>query len=121
MNDTRKLVYSNLANGCTPVDVADAFGLTLEEVDAAFTEVALKLAGHIVFSKMPAMLTESQVPPTLPRTTDLERIAHLECRAVAARQNRLTLIPMLDELNLDAGLIERMKRVRHTITRQVNK
>lgn len=119
--DTRKLVYSNLANGCSVVDVANAFGLTIEEVDRIFTEVALKLAGHIVFSKMPTTLTETAAPAHLPQITDVDRIAHLEVRCGAARQNRLQLIPMLDDLNLDAGLIERMKRVRHTVTRQVNK
>lgn len=119
--DTRKLVYFNLANGCSVVEVANAFGLTIEEVDKIFSEVALKLSGHIIFSKMPAMLTESQTPVNVPVKTDIDRIASLEVRCGAARQNRLALIPMLDVLNLDAGLIERMKRVRHTVTRQVNK
>lgn len=119
--DTRKLVYFNLANGCSVVEVANAFGMTIEELDKVFTEVALKLAGHIVFSQMPTMLTESQPPAHLPLVTEVDRIAHLEIRCGAARANRLALIPMLEELNLDAGLIERMKRVRHTVTRQVNK
>jgi hypothetical protein len=115
--DTRKLIYLNLANGVSVVEVANAFGLTIK----VFTEVALKLAGHIVFSKMPTILTESDVPQHLPRATEIDRIAALEIRCGAARQNRRSLIPMLEELNLDAGLIERMKRVRHTVTRQVNK
>jgi hypothetical protein len=119
--DTRKLIYLNLANGVSVVEVANAFGLTIEELDKVFTEVALKLAGHIVFSKMPTILTESDVPQHLPRATEIDRIAALEIRCGAARQNRRSLIPMLEELNLDAGLIERMKRVRHTVTRQVNK
>jgi hypothetical protein len=54
--DTRKLIYLNLANGVSVVEVANAFGLTIEELDKVFTEVALKLAGHIVFSKMPTRL-----------------------------------------------------------------
>jgi hypothetical protein len=119
--DTRKLVYLNLANGCSVVEVANAFGLTIEELDKVFTEVALKLAGHIVFSMMPTMLTESPPPVHLPQVTELDRIAHLEVRCGAARENRRSLIPMLEQLNLDAGLIERMKRVRHTVTRQVSK
>lgn len=119
--DTRKLVYMNIANGCSVADVANAFGMTIEQLDKTFSEVALKLAGHIIFSKMPALLTETSVPATLPRETEIDRIAHLERRAGAARENRLTLIPMLEELNLDAGLIERMKRVRYSVTKQANK
>lgn len=118
--DTRKLVYLNLANGCSVVEVANAFGLTIEALEKVFAEVALKLSGHIIFASMPAMLTESPVPPHLPRETEIDRIAALEIRCGAARQNRRSLIPLLEELNLDAGLIERMKRVRHTVTRQVN-
>lgn len=94
--DDRKLVYTNIANGCSVEQVADAFGLTLEEVEKIFSEVALKLSAHLVFSSHPfvACMTHGD-----------------------AMQNRMLLIPQLESLNLDAGLIERVKRVRHSVTR----
>lgn len=97
MDDTRKLVYHNIACGCSDAQAADAFGLTLEQVDAMFTEVALKLAGHIVFSRHPYVACQTRLD---------------------AYTNRHTLIPMMEALDLDAGLIERVKSVRHRVTVQ---
>lgn len=94
--DDRKLIYVNIACGCSVEQVADAFRMTTEEVEKTFSEVALKLSAHIVLLRHPFFACMS---------------------ANDARTNRHVLLPLLDALDLDAGLIERVKAVRHSITR----
>jgi len=86
---TKKLVYQNLANGCAPAQVSAALGLSPNEVHLAFKEVGRLLAGFQVERAMP----------------------FAPCQSIAAaRQNRVRLLAVLEEVSLDD--LEKWRRVK---------
>jgi hypothetical protein len=95
--DVRKLVYSNIACGVPPEKVAQALGITDEQAKDAFDEVGRKIAWVQVKDAMPYILCQS--------------VEH-------AQQNRKSLLPLLDKLDLDAPEIRKVIRVLERQTRQ---
>ncbi|WP_207000744.1 hypothetical protein [Trinickia mobilis] len=96
--DLRKLVYQNVACGVPPEKVARDLGISEEHAKDMFDEVGLKLAGHQVFEAMP----------------------YLACqKPIDALQNRKTLLPILETLDLDAPALAKLVRVRTAQTKQV--
>jgi hypothetical protein len=95
--DVRKLVYQNVACGVPPEKVAHDLGLSEEQAKDMFDEVGLKLAGHQVFEAMPYLACQNPLD---------------------ALQNRKSLLPILEALDLDAPQLTRLVRVRSTQTKQ---
>ena len=88
----KKLVYTNLANGASVEQVAAAFEMSPESVEATFKAVGLHLAGHMVDEGMP----------------------FVPCQSIAgARQNRKVLLPILDKIAIDDRPMYRRVQVRH--------
>ncbi|MGB8422180.1 hypothetical protein [Paraburkholderia sp.] len=98
MSDVRKLVYQNVACGVPPEKVAHDLGLTDEQAKDAFDEVARKIAWVQVKDAMP----------------------YLPCQSINdAMQNRKALLPILENMDLDAPEIAKVIRVTERQTRQV--
>jgi hypothetical protein len=97
--DVRKLVYQNVACGVSPEKVAHDLGITEEQAKDAFDEVGKKIAWVQVKDAMPYVL----------------------CQSIDdARQNRKSLLPLLDKMDLDAPDIVKVIRVRERQTRQAS-
>lgn len=83
MDDARKMLYFNVANGVTLERAAEAIGMDVAVAHETFRAVGLALAAKQMRETMPYVPCQTEG---------------------AARQNRKQLVPLLETLDLDEKL-----------------